>query len=168
MSFEKDIQQARDRLTQAEDLYKRTKNSLFMIQKMCQKAEQQLFDLERKAKEAAEEAKEAAEAATYVDFQPFICAIQYESKYAFSEHPPKVETIYECRGKYVYVKDTTKPISKKVVAHNRHSYGIGSYKYEYDGKSILELVKKHFIDYFQGKTTETPKPLEFHSSYSKN
>jgi hypothetical protein len=161
MSFEKDIQKARDHLAQAEDLYRRNKRSLFMIQKMCRKAEYKLLDLEQKAKEAAEEAK-------YVDFPPFVCAIQYESQYSYSKEPPKVETIYECRGKYVYVQGTTKPISKKVLAHNRYSYGTGCCTGEYHGKSIVGMVKKHFIDYFEGKTTETPKPLEFHSSYSGN
>lgn len=161
MSFEKDIQKARDHLAQAEDLYRRNKKSLCMIQKMCREAEYKLLDLEQKAKDAAAEAK-------YVDFQPFVCAIQYKSHYSYSKEPPEVETIYECRGKYVYVQGTKKPISKKVLAHNRASYGTGCCTGDYHRKSIVVMVKEHFIDYFEGKTTETPKPLEFHSSYCGN
>jgi hypothetical protein len=39
---------------------------------------------------------------------------------------------------------------------------------KYDNKSILELVKHHFLDYFLGKDTETPKPLEFSVTFCGN
>lgn len=160
MSFEKDIQKARDHLAQAEDLYRRNKRSLFMIQKMCRKAEYKLLDLEQKAKDAAEEAK-------YVDFPPFVCAIQYEPHHSYSSDPPKVETVYECRGKHVYVQGTTTPISTRELARHGH-FGSGFRVGGYHRKSIVGMVKEHFLDYFQGKTTELPKPLEFRSSYCGN
>jgi hypothetical protein len=156
MSFEQDIRLAKERLTQAEELRNRIKKSLVTIEQMCRTAKYQLADLEKKAEDAK-----------FVDVKPFVCAIQYESHHSYSDKPPKIETIYECRGKHVYVQGTTTPISKTVLARHGH-FGSGHRLGNYDRKPIVELVKAHFLDYLQGKHTETPKPLEFRVSYCGN
>lgn len=156
MSFEQDILRAKERLTQAEELRSRIKKSLFTTEKMCRKAKYQLADLEKKAEDAK-----------FVDVKPFVCVIDYEMYHSYSHEPPKIQTIYEYRGKHVYVQGTTTPISKKVLAYQGH-FGSGHRKGNYHGRPIVEIVKEHFVDYLQGKDTETPKPLEFRSSFCGN
>ncbi len=159
MSFE-DIQKARYRLRLIEEEHFQTEFHLAKLEKQRRQVRSYLFRLQQKAKEAAEEAK-------YVDFPPFVCAIQYEPRHSYSSDPPKVKTVYECRGKHVYVQGTTTPISTTELAYHGH-FGSGFRVGRYHRKSIVEIVKEHFLDYFQGKTTELPKPLEFRSSYCGN
>jgi hypothetical protein len=144
MSFEQDIRQPKVETLDAS------------TEKMQQQAKYYLARLEKKA-----------ETTKFVKVQPIVCAIQYAMYHSYSREPPKVETTYVYDGKSVYVKGTTKPISKKVLAQHAH-YGSMGRGGKYDRKSILELVKHHFLDYFVGKDTETPKPLEFFVSFCGN
>lgn len=163
MTIEEDIRRAKERLTQAQTLHKQAGAHLANVEKMCQQAKHDLARLEKKAQETEQQALEA----TFVKFEPFVCAIQYASHHSYSREPPKVETTYVCDGKHVYVQGTKKRISKYVLASHAH-YGSMGRGGKYDRKSILELVKHHFLDYFLGKDTETPKPLEFFVSFCGN
>jgi hypothetical protein len=163
MTLEEDIRRAKERLAQAQTLYKQAREHLANVEKMSQQAKYDLVRLEKKAQEVEQQALEA----TFIKFEPFVCAIQYASHHSYSREPPKVETTYICDGKNVYVQGTTKPISKYVLARHAH-YGSMGRGGKYDSRSILELVKRHFLDYFLGKDTETPKPLEFSVSFCGN
>jgi hypothetical protein len=163
MTLEEDIRRAKERLTQVQILRSRTEKVLADLEKMSRQAKYDLVGLERKAEKIEQQALEA----TFVKFEPFVCAIQYASQHSYSREPRKVETTYVCDGKNVYIQGTKKAISKDVLASHAH-YGSMGRGGKYDRKSILELVKHHFLDYFLGKDTETPKPLEFSVSFCGN
>jgi len=160
MSFETRIQYAKESLEITEAEYWYAMKRVTKLYKELEQSKYYLLDLEQKAKKADEEAK-------YVDFPPFVCAIQYESQHSYSREPPKILKKYICKGKHVYVEGTTTPIGKKELADSAHYGSLGRAGIHHR-KPIVEIVKKHFLDYLHGKTTETPKPLEFRSSYCGN
>ncbi len=160
MSFEARIQHAKESLAMTEREYWQAMKSVSKLYKQLEQSKYYLRDLEQKAKKAEEEAK-------YVDLPPFVCAIQYAMKHSYSSAPDKILKTYICKGKDVYVEGSTTPISTKELAHSVHC-GSQSRASKYHRKPIVEIVKEHFLDYLQGKTSETPKPLEFRSSFCGN